>query len=208
MITTCWAAKGGSGTTVFAASRALASPQPTLLVDLAGDVSATLGLPGLDGPGINDWLGSEASSERLSALEVAVDPTCRLLPPGRTGTPTGARWAALVERLADDPRDVIIDAGTGRPPAPLLDAADRRWLVTRSCYLSLRAAVLQGCRPTGIVLIDEPGRTLRADDVEAALGAPIAATVLVDPAIARAVDAGLLASRLPAGLRRQMRRAA
>jgi hypothetical protein len=64
------------------------------------------------------------------------------------------------------------------------------------------------CKPTGIVLVDEPGRSLRAHDVEASLGVPIVATVLVDPAVARAVDAGLLIAHLPAGFRRAMQLAA
>ena len=45
MITVCWAAKGGSGTTVVAAAMAIAAPTPTLLIDLAGDVPAVLGVP-------------------------------------------------------------------------------------------------------------------------------------------------------------------
>jgi hypothetical protein len=208
MITICWAAKGGSGTTVIAASRALATTEPTLLVDLDGDLPATIGLPEPEGPGVHDWLGSDAAPDRLDALEVAVDATHRILPVGHSAPPRGARWAALAEHLARDRRQIIVDAGTKAPPAELLVAADQSWLVTRACYLSLRAAVLQGCRPTGIVLVDEPGRSLRAADIEAALGAPVVATVLVDPAVARAVDAGLLVARLPGGLRRQLRRAA
>ncbi len=47
------------------------------------------------------------------------------------------------------------------------------------------------------MLVDEPGRSLTAADVARAIGAPVVAEVAVDPAIARAVDAGLLAARLP-----------
>jgi hypothetical protein len=68
--------------------------------------------------------------------------------------------------------------------------------------------VRQPTRPSGVVLIDEPGRALRAGDVSASLGAPVVATVLLDPAIARAVDAGLLLARLPAGFRHAVRLAA
>ena len=52
------------------------------------------------------------------------------------------------------------------------------------------------CR-AGVVLVAEPGRSLTASDVSRAIGAPVVAEVAVDPAIARAVDAGLLAARLP-----------
>jgi hypothetical protein len=58
------------------------------------------------------------------------------------------------------------------------------------------------------VLVDEPGRALRARDIEASLRAPVVATVLLDPAIARAVDAGLLVARLPTGFRHAVRLAA
>jgi hypothetical protein len=58
------------------------------------------------------------------------------------------------------------------------------------------------------VLIDEPGRALRARDIECGLGAPVVATVLLDPAIARAVDAGLLLARVPAAFRHAVRLAA
>jgi hypothetical protein len=51
-----------------------------------------------------------------------------------------------------------------------------------------------------IVLIEEPGRALSRRDIEAAIGA-IAVVLPYDPAVARAVDAGLLASRMPRSLR-------
>lgn len=86
--------------------------------------------------------------------------------------------------------------------------ADRSLLVTRACYLALRRAVSAPIRPTGVVLVAEPGRALRATDVEAAVGAPVVATVAVDPAVARAVDAGLLTARLPRLMERDLRRIA
>ena len=55
-----------------------------------------------------------------------------------------------------------------------------------------------------VVLIEEPGRKLDAVDVEHSLGVPVEAVVLVDPAVARAVDAGLLLARLPTTLRRAL----
>jgi hypothetical protein len=59
-----------------------------------------------------------------------------------------------------------------------------------------------------VVLVTEPGRALDRGDVERVVGAPVRAEVAVDPAVARAVDAGLLVSRLPRGLERSLRRAA
>jgi hypothetical protein len=207
MITLCWAAKGGSGTSVVAAAMALASIGPTLLVDLAGDQPTVLGLAHPDGPGLHEWLLSDAGPSRLASLEVAVDDRVDLLPAGRIGAAPPGRWSELANWLRRQPRRAIVDAGA-RPPAELFEAAEHRWLVTRPCYLALRAAIAQPFRPNGLVLIDEPGRAMKRPDIEAALGAPVIASLLCDPAIARAVDAGLLASRLPSGARRALRAAA
>jgi hypothetical protein len=210
MLTVCWSAKGGSGTTVVAAAIALASNRPALLIDLAGDVPAVLGMPDPGTQGVLDWAGAEAPAERLSGLAVRVSPTLEVVPRGgvdRVVPPAPPeRWAELGAWLATCGRFVIVDAGSAVvPPAGLVQAAERNLLVTRPCYLAMRAAVRQPLRPTAVVLVDEPGRALDAADVEASLGAPVVVTLLLDPAVARAVDVGLLATRLPAGIRRALR---
>jgi len=209
MISVCWAAKGGSGTTVVAATMAIAAGAPTLLIDLAGDLPAVLGIPEPDGPGVFDWLASDAPPSRLAALELRIDGQAKLLPRGSVASIAPERWAVLAAWLRGERRSVVVDAGsTGEPPPAVVRAADRALLVTRPCYLALRAASRSQARPTGIVLIDEPGRALRARDIEAGLGAPVVATVLLDPAIARAVDAGLLLARVPSAFRHAVRIAA
>jgi len=216
MVTLCWAAKGGSGTTVVATSMALASSRPSLLVDLDGEIPAVLGLTEPLRPGVGDWLATATEASHLDDLLVDIGPTRWLLPwrsgSGLLAVPGDDRWQQLAAWLNDwaDERcgEVVIDAGTGTPPPPLVDGVDRALLVTRPCYLSLRRAVREPTRPTGVVLVDEPGRALRRHEVEHALGAPVDAVVAVDPAIARAVDAGLLASRLPRSLGRDLRGAA
>ena len=101
--------------------------------------------------------------------------------------------------LATSPLDVVVDAGCGAPPAALLGEHVRGLLVTRACYLALlRASRLP--RPDGIVLVAEHARSLTTADVTRSIGAPVVATVPIDPAIARAVDAGLLAARLPGSM--------
>jgi MinD-like ATPase involved in chromosome partitioning or flagellar assembly len=204
-----WAAKGGSGTTVVAAASALLSARhrPTLLVDLAGDCAVALGSAEPAGPGVLDWLASPtAGADALHRLAVDAADQLQLIPAGR-GTADPQRWDQLAAALAAMP-SVVVDAGTGTPPDELHQRASQSLLVTRACFLSLRRAVQLPLKPTGIVLVSEPGRALGARDIEHALGAPVVAEVLVDPAVARAVDAGLLAARLPRSLVQQLRAAA
>jgi hypothetical protein len=72
-------------------------------------------------------------------------------------------------------------------------------LVTRPCYLALRRALHEDAtsNASGVVAVMEPGRALGCDDIAAVLGLPVVATIPVRADIARAVDAGVLADRLP-----------
>ena len=209
MLTLCWAAKGGSGTTVVVAAIGLSIEPPVLLVDLDGDLPSVFGLPEPSLPGIHDWVLSDATPNRLIDLAIPVVAGVSLVWAGLARAPADAeRWQALGAALGTHAETVVVDAGTGPPPVALLDAADRTLLVTRACYLALRRAVTLEVRPSGVVLVEEPGRALRARDVEAAIDAPVAATIALDPAVARAVDAGLLAARLPRLIQRELRNAA
>ena len=216
MVTLCWAAKGGSGTTVVAASIALSSPHPSLLVDLDGELPAVLGLPEPMRPGVADWLATTTPAAHLRDLLIDIGPTTWLLPWRSEATlhavPTADRWAVfggwLREWEVEHRGDVTIDAGTGTPPAPLVEQVGRTLLVTRPCYLSIRRAVRAATRPTGVIVVNEPGRALQRHEIEYAVGAPVQAIVALDPAVARAVDAGLLAARLPRTLGRDLRRIA
>ena len=196
-LTVCWSAKGGSGTTVVAAALALGSPTDSLLIDLDGELPAALGVPEPSGQGLSDWFASDAAEHSILDLAGTVATTTRLVPKGPAAIPReSARWPALRKFLTAAPFEVIVDAGCGAPPPDLLAEHTRGLLVTRPCYLSLlRASRLP--RPDGVVLVAEPGRSLTSADVSRAIGAPVVAEVTVDPAVARAVDAGLLAARLP-----------
>ena len=217
MFVSLWSAKGGSGTTVVAVALALvlARSSDVLLADLAGDVPGALGLPEPDTPGLAAWLGAAADVgvDALARLEVEARPGLSVLPRG-TGPLAGApeRLDALASHLVNDARAVILDCGLlgrGAPTAAALaGVANRSLLVTRPCYLALRRAVHLPLRPSGIVLVTEPGRALTRGDVEEIIGVSVLAEVALDPAIARAVDSGLLASRLPRTLERALRRAA
>jgi hypothetical protein len=204
----CWAAKGGSGTTVVACALALGWGRgPVTLVDLCGDSATALGLSEPTGPGVSDWLVSTtAGPDELARLATPVRDDVGLISRGSVGVPAD-QWQRLAAALVAMPM-VVIDAGTGCPPGPLHDAADQSLLVTRPCFIALRRAQQLDVRPTGIVLVDEPGRALTASDVELALGTPVVAEVRLDPAVARAVDAGLLVARLPRSLLLSLRSAA
>lgn len=215
MLVACWSSKGGSGTTVVAASLALVLARRTvdgaLLADLAGDIPAALGLPEPEGPGLAGWLaaGPEVPPDALSRLEHTAGPGLGLLPRG-AGALRADRSDALAALLGADPRPVVVDCGAGPEGAAhsLAAAATRSVLVTRACFLSLRRALTAPLRPSEVVLLTEPGRSLTRHDVEDCVGAPVVAEVAVDPAVARAVDAGLLAARLPRTLMRELGRAA
>lgn len=206
-VTVLWAAKGGSGTTVVTASLALSCPTASLLVDLAGDLPAALGVVAPSGQGVGDWLESDAPPSALADLAVDVDRTTHLIPRGRAVDMTSPRWPALLDWLARRPA-VFVDAGTGTPAPCLLDGDVRTLLVTRACYVGLQRVAATGCRPDGVVLVCEPGRSLRVPQVEDATGAPVVASVSLDVAVAGAVDSGLLTARVPRLLRRELRGAA
>jgi hypothetical protein len=216
VLVACWAAKGGSGATVVSVALATVlartSPAGALLVDLDGDVPAALGVPEPSGPGIAGWLaaGGSVPPDALARLELPVGGGVSLLPAGGALPAAGDRGEALASRLGDDPRPVVVDCGTAPDGARLAvaAAASRSLLVVRPCYLGLRRALAAPLRPSGVVLVDEPGRALGPDDVGAALGVPVRAVVAYEPRVARAVDAGLLARRLPATLARSLGRAA
>jgi hypothetical protein len=120
----------------------------------------------------------------------------------------------LAAALGSEARLVVVDCGTfgidavPEVPLELAACATQSLLVVRPCYLALRRAQRAPIRPSRVIVVAEPGRALTAPDVEAVLGVPLLAEVVSDPAVARAVDAGLLASRLPRGLERALRRAA
>ncbi|MEM9200248.1 MAG: hypothetical protein AAGC53_01245 [Actinomycetota bacterium] len=169
----------------------------TLLIDLAGDQPELLGVPSPD-VGVTDWLGGiDVPLDGLAALELDVAPHLRLL--ARGGLPADTRLDVLARVCAASSRTVIVDAGV---------AADVHWaggcaeeiVVVRACYLAVRRTGTLPSRAR-LVVIEEPGRALRADDVATAVGVPVWRRLVLDPAVARSVDAGLLSSRLPRSLR-------
>jgi Mrp family chromosome partitioning ATPase len=212
MLVACWSVKGGSGTTVVSAALALAvaaTGHDALLVDMGGDVPAALGVPEPAGPGLADWLGAAegVGGDALARLEVDGGDSLSLLPAGGPMPDAPARAEELAAVLADDNRVVVVDCGSVPSPTSLAVAASAglSLLVLRPCYLALRRALNAPVEASGVVLVGEPQRALQQADVEDVLGLPVRAAIPWKPAIATAVDAGLLARRLPLQLERGVR---
>lgn len=216
-----WAAKGGSGATVtsvgLASTLARASGSEVLLVDLAGDVPAALGVPE-PRHGVSDWLAAPGGPgpDALARLEVDRN-GLSVLGIGRARGWPADREQELVRLLSSEHRHVVVDGGlvpaadgpdAGRLASTLLDAADRSVLVVRSCYLGLRRAIAAGRRTDVVVLVREAGRTMAASDIRAVLGVERIVEIDLDPLVARAVDSGLLAERGHRFFARSLRRVA
>lgn len=174
-----FAAKGGQGTTVTACATAIALAEHganVLIVDLRGDAATVLGLAE-----IGDGVVAEARTH-LRVLRTTPD--------------------ALAASQLPFAEVYVFDADADQADR-LADRYDaRRVLVTRSCYLALRRATALGNCADDVVVVEESGRALTAADIAGILGVPLVTRIAYDPAVARGVDSGLLASRLPAALRR------
>ncbi len=207
MLIVCWSAKGGVGTTTVAAALAVVASRvqpspPALLVDLAGDLPACLGLAEPGGPGIAEWLssGHDVPPDALARLQVPVTDGLDLLPRG-SGPLDPARASVLAQVLASSGRTVVVDAGLlgqarspgrsppGRPPVgpghpPVLPGPAPGGRVRRSARRRSWWCVSPGACWTGPTW---SGRS----------GCRWWPSWAVDPAVSRAVDAGLARSRLP-----------
>jgi hypothetical protein len=214
VLVACWSIKGGSGVTVVAAALTLMlarrAPGGAVLADMVGDGPAVLGVSEPRSPGLAGWLasGDDVPADALARIEVRAGRGIGLLPRG-AGPLSPARAGVLAAVLDGGSRPVVVDAGTAPDPAALavIGAARRSILVIQPCYLALRRAQALPHHPTEVVVVHEAGRALGRADVERAVPAPVVAEVPVDPAVATAVDAGLLASRLPRSLERALRHA-
>ena len=233
MYVACWSVKGGSGTSVVAALAArrwaAVTDAGALLVDLCGDAAGLLGVPEPATPGVADWLnvGDEVQIDALRRLEREVAAGLFLLHRGSGPLARTDRADIMARELASEHRVAVVDGGclwrpggeeaggtaAGATPDDIdvrrriVAGAERSWLVTRACFLSLRRAARAPLQPSGVVLLVEPGRPLTAGDVEDVVGAPVVLRLDVDPSVARAVDAGLLATRVPAALDRALAQA-
>lgn len=133
-----------------------------------------------------------------------VDQTAALL----AVTPDGSGSAEILPglRLATAPTGsaelVIIDAGTltDSKPVPQRPGERRLGVLRGPCYLALRSLLSGGQHGLdGLVLLAQSGRALTERDVCDVTGLDVVATVPASAAVARAIDAGLLATRVAQG---------
>jgi hypothetical protein len=210
-----WSPKGGSGTSVVAAACAVHAAQAlggARLVDLRGDQPAILGLAADPETGVANWIaaGPTAPTDALDRLGVEIVPGLVLVPNGRAGgvldPPAAAETgAALAVALRDGPL-TIVDVGVPDTAVAraVIEVADTSLMVLRECYIALRRAVGHPslARASGLVVVQEPGRSLGPSDVAQVLARPVVTRIPTRDSIARAVDAGTLPSRLPEPLAR------
>ncbi|MCB1026228.1 MAG: hypothetical protein KDB24_00510 [Microthrixaceae bacterium] len=217
-----WGPKGGQGVSTTVAALAPAQLRRhdcsnVAIVDLTGDQPLLLGVPAQHGVGVLDWLSSDAPASALHRTMLPVRDSIGVVPLGGrdvTGSWTVEREAGLwraVRSLADV---VLVDAGVPAPrvgggPVERLrrsavEASTTNVVVTRACYLALRRFRGLGLTCDASVFVQEAQRALARSDVAETLGAEVIATVDVDPAVARAVDSGMLGARPPRRLDRAM----
>lgn len=219
MLHTMWSVKGGSGVSVTVALSALSLARRdgrALVVDLRGDQPAVLGLAEPARPGVRDWLAStDSSAAALARLIIEVGDGLWLLPAGTAVTWPPHRVAQLVEALSQMQGQVVIDAGlidgpgvTDHPVVALghtLAAAGTSLLVMHPCYLALRRAMAAELAADGVVVLVDSGRSVGGDQIARSLRLPVVATIVVDPAVARSVDSGMLVRRSHRSVERSLR---
>lgn len=171
-------ARGGQGTsTVAVALAALAARHgPTQLVP--DDPRATAALMGV--------------AIALDAEWVEVAPNLTMATNGHHVVLTGNPATTVIDggRIPNGP----FDEDTTPPVA--IDGLERYAVLRGPCYVALSSLLVTGRRFDGVVLLVEPGRALSEGDVADVLGTPVVATIPIEPAIARSIDAGLLLSSL------------
>lgn len=160
-------ARGGQGTTTVAAGLALYAVE-------AGEVAL---------------VSAEDTATRALLGVPAVEGDATL---------AGGRLTLASAPAIPPPATTVVDAGRLGSGDPAPGEAEHYVVLRGPCYVALATLVASdGPRPHGIILVAEDGRSLTARDVEEVTGLPVVATVQASPRVARTIDAGLLASRLP-----------
>jgi hypothetical protein len=141
-------------------------------------------------------LAGHAATELVAAER---DTTAALL--GLTGLHDGCAPIKVAEHLT------LVSTPFGTAEMAVVDAQRLDQLEARPgglfvvvlrgpCYLGLRTMTTCGVPADGIVLLMEPGRSLTRRDVSDVCDVPVIAEIAVTANVARAMDAGLLVSRV------------
>lgn len=209
------APKSGLGTSVVTAAVALESARRarTVVIDFGGDLAHIFGVDADAKPGVHDWLAAsdDVGAESLEHLTLDVAENLALMPMGGTRPSSIApeRAVHLVEAMNSFGEIAIADTGAFTemtdPRALICASGDRTTCVLRACYLAMRRFSKLPVVVDDVAEIQEPGRALSTLDIEAVVDMPVAARIPLAPSISRAVDAGLLSSRMPRSLRRNVR---
>jgi hypothetical protein len=164
---------------------------------------------------VADWLNAESEPpvDVVERLAVPVTPALSVIPRGAGSLAHTERARLLAQLLTSHDGPVIVDCGTVAVSQPgfataCYEQSAHALLVVRPCYLALRRVQRHDWTASKVIVIREPGRALTKRDIEVATGVDVTAEVPFDASIARAVDAGLLASRTPKLLTRALRRVA
>ena len=193
-------AKGGACTTttvLLAAQKLRYEVEPTVLVDLTGDLGVVIGTAP-DLPGIAEVLedGPDVSPVRSQLIDVA--PNVRLLPHGTGRIPDDLdeSWMDMWGQLRDTAANVLIDAGRGPDALERIAHSNaRRVMVMTCCYQALHRARDVVAEVDDVVVVTDTQRALGLADIEAALGRHADAAIAMDRSISRWADAGLLLDR-------------
>ena len=194
-ILTISATKGGQGVTTIAGALATLTAHTgarTLLIDTGGDLAAILGRPEHHGPGLADYFANPNIT--LADITIPISDRLDLIARGTEPIAFNTYTYGLITGGLGHYDVVIIDCALTNTEWPAL--ADQRVHVTRNCYLAVRNAI-RLTKPTHVVVITEPGRSLSNADIETVLGMSVTATITADVETARIIDAGILTTRLP-----------
>ena len=201
-ILTISATKGGQGVTTIAAALATLTAHTgarTLLIDTGGDLAAILGRPEHHGPGLADYLANP--NVTLADITIPISDRLDLIARGTGPIAFTTYTYGLITGGLGEYDTVVIDCALTNTEWPA--SADQRVHVTRNCYLAVRNAI-RIPKPTHVVVITEPGRSLSPADIETVLGMPVTATITADIETARIIDAGILTTRLPRPIARAL----
>ena len=207
MIITFWSPKGGSGTTTLASSWALRMSAHTdvHLVDVGGDIHKLFGIKSAADVGFRDWLTAptELDSDSLDRLVRPVNDYISLIDSGEWIEGPMSHLQTRIEqfqRFADH-RTCVVDAGTVgsdqrsfQVVKTLCEISDISICVLRPCFLGVDRARSLKFQTSGVMLVDEPGRTIDIPDIERSLAVDVLCSVPWDAAVARAVDSGTMLS--------------